>query len=105
MGADAVLAPYGGQAPLRAQEAEGPGAGIRLGGLSGYPTYTIVDRFEVKLSNLSASETYEVIASSDSAATLGIGGCGTASQTRTVKGLTSQDLYFIAYACAVGAAR
>ena len=109
MGADAVLAPYGGQAPLRAQEAdaataEGSGTqvGIRLVDLVDRITYTIVDRFEVKLTNLTASETYQLIVSSDSATTLGIDGCGAASQKRTVTGATSQNLYFIVYACAVG---
>ena len=104
MGAGAVLAPYGGQAPLQAQEADEPGTevGIRLSDLVDRITYTIVDRFEVKLTNLTASETYQLIVSSDSATTLGIDGCGAASQKRTVTGATSQNLYFIVYACAEG---
>ncbi len=81
----------GGQTSLQAQEgdatpSENSSAGptIRLSDLVDQITYTIVDRFEVKLSSLSASETYQVSVSSDRAASLGIGGCGTASQTRTV---------------------
>ena len=55
----------------------------------------------VQLSNLSASVAYQVIVSSDNAAGLGIGGCGTASQTRSVTGVEAQDLTFFVYACAV----
>ena len=58
-------------------------------------------RFEVQLSNLSATATYEVIVASDSAA-LGIGACGAAAQTRTVTGAATRDLTFIVRACAVG---
>ena len=105
----AVLAPCGSQTPLQAQEGDatqeqgsGTQVGIRLVDLVDRITYTIGDRFEVKLTNLTASETYQLIVSSDSATTLGIDGCGAASQKRTVTGATSQNLYFIVYACAVG---
>ena len=102
MGAGAVLAPYGGQAPLQAQEADEPGTevGIRLSDLVDRITYTIVDRFEVKLTNLTASEAYEVIVSSDTAA-LGIDSCGTTSQTQLVTGTASHAFKVIVYACAV----
>ena len=78
----------GGQTPL---QASAPGPGIRLVDLSDYPTHTTVDRFEVEVSNLTATVAYQVIVSSDSAG-LGIGACGTASQTETVTGVTAQAL-------------
>ena len=87
MGAVAVLAPYRSQAPLLAQAAGGAAAGIRLSDLSEQPTHTTVDRFTVEVTKLSAAVAYEVIVSSDNAAGLGIGGCGTASQTRSVTGV------------------
>ena len=74
------------------------GAGIHLGGLSSYPTHTTVDRFEVEVSNLTATAAYQVIVSSDSAG-LGIGACGTASQTETVTGVAAQTLTFFLYVC------
>ena len=40
--------------------------------------------------------------SSDSAATLGIGGCGTASQTQKVTGVAAKTLELFVYACAEG---
>ncbi len=40
--------------------------------------------------------------SSDSAATLGIGACGTAAQTQTVTGVAARTLTFVVYACAEG---
>ena len=104
-----VLAAVIGYAgPLLAQDGEAPeatgasGVSIRMDDLVGRITYTIVDRFEVQLAGLDASATYEVRVSSDSAS-LGIGGCGTAAQTETVTGATAQNLYFIVYACGVGA--
>ncbi len=86
-----------------AQEAESAGVGIRLSGLSDYPTHLTVDGFMVELTNLSATEEYQVTVSSDSAG-LGIGGCGTASQTATVTGVEARELRFLVYACAVGEA-
>ena len=98
----AVLTPRASEAPLQAQEAadgaSAPGPGIRLVDLSDYPTHTTVDRFEVEVVNLSATETYQVIVSSDSAG-LGIGACGTASQTETVTGVAAQTLTFFLYVC------
>ncbi len=94
-------------APLQAQEGEAPeatgasGVSIRIDRLVERITYTIVDRFEVQLSGLTASATYEVRVSSDSAR-LGIGGCGTAAQTQTVTGAEAQDVLFIVWACAIG---
>ena len=79
-------------------QASAPGPGIRLVDLSDYPTHTTVDRFEVEVSSLSAAETYQVIVSSDSAG-LGIGACGTASQTETVTGVAAQTLTFFLYVC------
>ena len=55
------------------------GSGSDSSDLSDYPTHLTVDRFVVALSNLTATETYQVTVSSDSA-NVGIGGCGTASQ-------------------------
>ncbi len=94
----------GGQTSLRAQaaaEGPGPAVGISLRDLSEQPTHTTVDRFMVDVANLSAAEAYQVSVSG-SAATLGIGGCGTASQTRTVTGVEAETLTFLLYACAVG---
>ena len=101
MGVAAVLAPCGSQAPLLAQEGDGESATIRLSGLSYRPTHITVDRFEVELTNLDSSATYQVVVSSSNAGALGIGGCGTGSQTRTVTGVASQALRFVLYACAV----
>ncbi len=82
---------------------EAAGVEIRLSGLVDRITQTIVDRFTVELTNLTATAEYRVRVASDSAA-LGIGGCGAAAQTRTVTGAAAQDLTFLAYACAVGGA-
>ena len=79
-------------------QASAPGPGIRLVDLSDYPTHTTVDRFEVEVSNLTATVAYQVIVSSDSAG-LGIGACGTASQTETVTGVAAQTLTFFLYVC------
>ena len=84
-----------------AQEGDGESATIRLSGLSYRPTHITVDRFEVELTNLDSSATYQVVVSSSNAGALGIGGCGTGSQTRTVTGVASQALRFVLYACAV----
>ena len=101
----AVLTPRASEAPLQAQEAadgaSAPGPGIRLVDLSDYPTHTTVDRFEVEVVNLSATAAYQVVVSSDSAG-LGIGACGTASQTQTVTGVVARTLTFVVYACAEG---
>ena len=103
MGAGAVLAPYGGQyTPLLAQAAGGAAVGIRLSGLSSAPTHTTVDQFTLEVSNLSAAAIYQVVVSSSNATALGLGGCGTASQTETVTGVTAQALRFVVYACALG---
>ena len=103
MGAVAVLAPYGSQTPLQAQEADEPGTGvgIRLSGMVSRITYTIVHQFTVEVDSLTASEAYEVIVSSDTAA-LGIDSCGTTSQTQLVTGTASHAFKVIVYACAVG---
>ena len=99
VGALLLSAAWLGQiAPLLAQD----GVGIAFDDLSSSPTHTTVDRFYVKVTGLSASATYEVVVWSDRAATLGIGGCGTATQTRSVTGGTTQDLRFVVYACTLG---
>ncbi len=95
--------------PSRAQEGEAAapqataasGVSIRLDDLVDRITYTIVDRFEVQVAGLDASAAYEVRVSSDSAR-LGIGGCGTATQTQPVTGVTSHDVLFIVWACGLG---
>ena len=100
----AVLTPRASEAPLQAQESDGASdtqVGIRLVDLSLYPTHTTLDLFRVEVSNLSPSETYQVIVSRDRA-TLGLGACGTASQTRTVTGAASHTLEFLLDLCAVG---
>ncbi|MCY3748568.1 MAG: fibronectin type III domain-containing protein [Chloroflexi bacterium] len=84
-------------APLLAQE----GVGIAFDDLSSYPTETTVDGFNVQLTNLDADVAYQVVVSSDNAAAVGVGACGTATQTRSVTGATAQDLRFLIYACAV----
>ena len=94
------VAVFGGELPVGAQEA---GAEIRIRDLSDYPTHTTVDSFTVELTNLTATAEYQVIVSSDSA-NLGIGACGTASQTATVTEATAEELNFLVYACAVGGA-
>ena len=82
-------------------QASAPGPGIRLVDLSDYPTHTTVDRFEVEVVNLTTTAAYQVIVSSDSAG-LGIGACGTASQTQKVTGVAAQTLELFVYACAEG---
>ena len=94
------VAVFGGELPVGAQEA---GAEIRIRDLSDYPTHLTVDSFTVELTNLTATAEYQVIVSSDSA-NLGIGACGTASQTATVTEVAAEDLKFLVYACAVGGA-
>ena len=91
----------GGEEPVGAQEAESTGVGISLDGLSNYPTHLTVDGFMVELSNLTATETYQVTVSSDSA-NVGIGGCGTSSQTATVTDVEAEELALLVYACTVG---
>jgi len=95
--------------PLQAQEAgasesEGSvdGPSIRFNDLVPRITHTIVHLFTVEVDGLSAAERYQVIVSSDRVASLGIGGCGQASETRTVGGARSQAVEVIVYACAVG---
>ena len=85
---------------LVAQEA---GVGIRLVDLSEYPTHLTVDGFDVELTNLTTAAAYEVVVSSDSAR-VGIGGCGTQSETAPVTGVEARVLSFAVYACAVGEA-
>ncbi len=94
-----MAAVLGYAGPLLAQD----GVGIRFSDLTSHPTHTTVHRFEVQLSNLDAATTYEVVVASDHATALGIGSCGTASQTRTVTGVEAQDLTFVVYACTLGA--
>ncbi len=98
----------GPSSPLQAQDgdaAQGDGAGdgpsIRFDDLVPSITHTIVHLFTVEVDGLSSSAAYEVVVLSDSTS-LGIGGCGWASQTRVVTGATSQHVEFIVYACAVG---
>ena len=52
-------------------------------------------------SNLTTVVAYDVIVSRNHSS-LGIGACGTGSQTQRVTGVTSRDLSFTAQACAVG---
>ena len=84
-------------APLLAQE----GVGIAFDDLSSVPTHTTVDRFQVKVTGLSAAATYEVRVSSDRPTGLGFGACGTASQTQTVSGAAAPTVTFVLYACRV----
>ena len=97
------VAVIGGEEPVGAQAAESTGVGISLDDLSNYPTHLTVDRFLVELTNLTATEEYQVTVSSDSAR-VGIGGCGTRSRTETVTGVATRDLVLLVYACAVGEA-
>ena len=78
-------------APLLAQE----GVGIAFDDLSSYPTDTTVDRFQVKVTGLSAATTYAVVVASDNPTALGVGGCGTAARTRSVTGVTARNLSFV----------
>ena len=57
----------------------------------------------VELTNLTATETYQVTVSSDSA-NVGIGGCDTLTQKETVTGVETEKLWFVVYACTVGEA-
>ena len=75
--------------------------GIRLNDLVDRITHTIVHLFTVEVDNLTASEAYEVVVSSDTAA-LGIDSCDTTSQTQLVTGTTSHSFKIIVYACAEG---
>ena len=81
-----------------AQEAR---AEIGIRDLSEYPTHTTVDSFIVELSNLTSTEEYQVIVSSDGAG-LGVGACGASTQTATVTDAESEDLTFLVFACAPG---
>ncbi len=92
-----MAAVLGYAGPLLAQD----GVSIAFADLSSYPTETTVDGFDVQLSNLSAAATYQVVVSSDNAAAVGVGACGTATRTRSVTGATARDLRFVVYACAV----
>ena len=97
------VAVIGGEDPVWAQDAESTGVGISLDDLSSYPTHLTVDGFMVELTKLTATEEYQVTVSSDSAR-VGIGGCGTATQTATVTGVEEREIRFVVYACAVGGA-
>ena len=97
------VAIFVGEEPVGAQEAESTGVGVSLDDLSNYPTHLTVDRFLVELTNLTATEAYQVTVSSDSAR-VGIGGCGTRSRKATVTGVATRDLVLLVYACAVGEA-
>ena len=95
-------------APLLAQETEGEAAAepkslaeVRISGLSGTLTFGDRDSFTVTASNLTTVVGYDVIVSRNNG-TLGIGACGTSSQTQRVSGVTSQDLRFTVHGCAVG---
>ena len=94
-----MAAVIGYAGPLLAQEG---GVGIGFDDLSRHPTHTTVDRFEVQLTHLDATLTYQVRVASDNAASLGLGSCGTAAQSATVTGATAHDLAFVVYACALG---
>ena len=95
--------------PLQAQgeessEAEGAPrnvAGVRISGLSGTLTSGSSDSFTVEAFNLTTVLAYEVIVSRNNS-TLGIGACGTASQSRSVSGVDSQRLTFTVHGCALG---
>ena len=98
----------GGQGPVGAQDGEGEAAGepktvaeVRISGLSGTLTYGGSDGFTVTASNLTTVVGYDVIVSRNNG-TLGIGACGTGSQTQRVSGVTSQNLSFTVRACAAG---
>ena len=92
-----LAALLGHGAPLLAQD----GVGIAFDDLSSVPTHTTVDRFQVKVTGLSAAATYEVRVSSDRPAGLGFGACGTASQSQTVSGAAAHTVTFVLYACLV----
>ena len=98
----------GGQGPVGAQEGEREGAAdpksvaeVRISGLRGSLTYGGSDSFTVTASNLTTVVGYDVIVSRNNG-TLGIGACGTSSQTQRVSGVTSQDLSFTVHACWAG---
>ena len=87
----------GGQGPVGAQDGEGEAAAdpksvaeVRISGLSGSLTYGGSDGFTVTASNLTTVVAYDVIVSRNNG-TLGIGACGTGSQTQRVSGVTSQN--------------
>ena len=84
-----------------ARDASGTEVDISHSDPSGYPAHTTFDRIEVEVVNLTAAVANQVILSSDTAS-LGIGGCGRASQTHKVTGLASQTLRLLVYPCAVG---
>ena len=95
-------------APLLAQETDAEAAAdpksvaeVRISGLSGTLTYGGSDSFTVTASNLTTVVGYDVIVSRNNG-TLGIGACGTGSQTQRVSGVTSQDLSFTVHACWAG---
>ena len=95
--------------PLQAQEEESSEAegaprnvaGVRISGLSGSLTFGGSDSFTVEAFNLTTVLAYEVIVSRNSSS-LGIGACGTASQSRRVTGVDSQRLTFAVHGCAAG---
>ncbi len=97
-------------APLQAQEeanSEADGAprnvaGVRISGLSGSLTSGSSDSFTVEAFNLTTVVGYEVSVSRNNG-TLGIGACGTSSQTQRVSGVESQNLTFTVHGCAAGA--
>ncbi len=95
--------------PLQAQEEESSEAegaprnvaGVRISGLSGSLTFGGSDSFTVEAFNLTTVLAYEVIVSRNTSS-LGIGACGTASQSRSVSGVDSQRLTFTVHGCAAG---
>ena len=98
----------GGQGPVGAQDGEGEAAAdpksvaeVRISGLSGTLTYGGRDSFTVTASNLTTVVGYDVIVSRNNS-TLGIGACGTGSQTQRVSGVTSQNLSFTVHGCGAG---
>ncbi len=98
----------GGLGPVGAQVAEGEAAAdpksvaeVRISGISGSLTYGGSDGFTVTASNLTTVVGYDVIVSRNNGA-LGIGACGTGSQTQRVSGVTSQNLSFTVRACWAG---
>ena len=76
-------------------------AEVQISGLSGSLTYGGSDGFTVTASNLTTVVGYDVIVSRNNG-TLGIGACGTGSQTQRVSGVTSQNLSFTVRACWAG---
>ena len=81
----------------------GTGSTSRASDLVDQILSTVADRPGAELTILDATLTYQVNVTGSNAAAQGMGGCGTAAQTRAITGATSQTLEFVVYACGVGA--